>query len=226
MGRIAGRSFSKDEVAQAAWRVILREGLAKASVRAIAIELGATTGAVTYHFPDKAELFLFALDRLGAAIIRQIEASLRGAVGLDRVRRILDATLPLGPAQATGWRLWVSFVGAALTNARLRQEHRRRLDVLNKWFATELAALQNAGEISPDLDPRLEADALVALSDGLGLSHLLRPARYSPAKQRAIVESYLTDRFGGEPAGRRPGRRGSKGGRVVIDGTGQPSGAR
>jgi AcrR family transcriptional regulator len=204
VARVAGRSFSKAEVAEAAWRVILRNGLSKATVRAIAAELGATTGAVTYHFPGQAELLLFALDRLGDAILAQIDASLREAAGLDRIRRILEATLPLGPAQITGWRLWLAFVGAALTNPRLREEHRRRLDVLTQLYVTELKGLRRAGLIRPDLDPGAEADALVALSDGLGLSHLLRPARYTAAVQRAIVERYLGDRFA--PARRRAGR--------------------
>lgn len=196
MGRIAGRTFSKAEVAEAAWRVILRDGLHRASVRAIASELGATTGVVTYHFKDKAELLLFALDRLGTAILREIEASLAGAVGLDRIRRILNATLPLGPAQVAGWRLWVSFVGLALSNKRLRDEHQRRLEILNETFARELEALRLSGDLPRDLDARTEADALVALSDGLGLSHLLRPRVYPATKQLAIVDAFLVSRFG------------------------------
>ena len=56
MARVAGRSYTREQVAEAAWRVILREGLHHASVRAIAAELKATTGVVTYHFHDKADL--------------------------------------------------------------------------------------------------------------------------------------------------------------------------
>ena len=78
MARVAGRSFTKEQVAEAAWRVILRDGLHNASVRAIATELKATTGVVTYHFRDKAELLLFALDRLGSAIVRDMDAALAG----------------------------------------------------------------------------------------------------------------------------------------------------
>jgi hypothetical protein len=86
-------------------------------------------------------------------------------------------------------------VGAALTDPTLRETHRRRLDILNRLLETKLAALRSIGAIDPDLDPKAEADALVALSDGLGLGHLLRPNRYPAAKQRAIVEAYLRDRL-------------------------------
>ena len=208
MGRIAGKSFSREQVAEAAWRVILREGLQAASVRAIATELGATTGVVSYHFRDKAELLLFALDRFGAAVLRQIEEALVDAVGLDRVRRILGATLPVGPAQIAGWRIWVSFVGMALNDKRLREEHLRRLEILNDRLATELDALRAAGLVRASIDPRVEADALVAICDGLGLGHLLRPKLYPPAKQWAIIESLLEARL--STRGPRPVRSGGK----------------
>lgn len=198
MARVAGRTLSQAEVAEAAWRVILRDGLHRTSVRAIAAELGATTGVVTYHFKDKAELLLFALDRLGAAIIRNMDEALVGASGLDRIRRILGTTLPLGPRQASGWRLWLSFVGLALSNRRLREEHQRRLDVLNERFRDELVALQQAGVLPKALDPVFEADGLVALSDGIGLSHVLRPKVYPPERQWEIAEAYLAARFGAE----------------------------
>ena len=206
MARVAGRTFTREEVAEAAWRVILRDGLHNASIRAIARELDATTGVVTYHFHDKAELLLFALDRLGQAIIRSMEASLAGTTGIDRIRAILRTTLPLGPQEISGWRLWISFVGVAMSNKRLREEHQRRLDVLNDCFEVELRALIKSGEIPASIDPGQEADALVALSDGIGLGYLLRPKEYPPEKQWAIMDGYLESRFGVAPAAKPAGR--------------------
>lgn len=196
MARVAGRSYSREQVAEAAWRVILREGLHNASVRAIAKELNATTGVVTYHFHDKAELLLFALDRLGAAIVRDMDAALAGVTGIERVRRILRTTLPLGPREIAGWKLWVSFVGLAMSDKKLRDEHQRRLEILNGRLEFEIRALQSRGQLSVDIDPRHEADALVAISDGIGLGYVLRPKIYPPAKQWGIVDGYLNSRLG------------------------------
>ena len=196
MARVAGRSFTKEQVAEAAWRVILRDGLHNASVRAIATELKATTGVVTYHFHDKAELLLFALDRLGSAIVRDRDAALAGATGIERVRRILRTTLPLTQREISGWKLWISFVGLAMSDKALREEHQRRLAILNGRLEFEIRALQATGEVPATLDPRHEADALVALSDGIGLGFVLRPEAYPPGKQWAIVDGYLKSRFG------------------------------
>ncbi|MFN0177204.1 MAG: TetR/AcrR family transcriptional regulator [Gemmatimonadales bacterium] len=199
MARVAGRTCSKEEVAEAAWRVILRDGLHRATVRAIATELEATTGVVTYHFRDKAELLLFALDRLGAAILRDMDQALAGVVGVERIRRILATTLPLGPREASGWKLWISFVGLAMSNRRLRDEHQKRLEILNSRFEVEIRALQAAGQLSGAIDARREADALVALSDGIGLGFVLRPKVYPPESQWAIVNGYLEARLGIAP---------------------------
>lgn len=209
MARVAGRTLTREEVAEAAWRVILRDGLPKATMRAIARELDATTGVVTYHFHDKAELMLFALDRLGGAIVRAMDEAQAGATGIERVRRILRTTLPLGPQEVSGWRLWISFVGLAMSNKKLREEHQRRLEILNERFEIELRALMASGEIPASIDPSQEADALVALSDGIGLGYVLRPRAYPPEKQWAIVDGYLRSRFGvpsSSGAATRPGR--------------------
>ena len=196
MARVAGRSMSREEVADAAWRVIVRDGLHRTSVRAIARELNATTGVVTYYFREKAELMLFALDRLGSAILRDLEAALDGTKGRDRVRRVLETTLPIGPKEAQGWRIWLAFVGLAGTNKRLREEHQRRLDILSRRLTDEIEALIRDGLLPKSIDPRFEADALIALSDGLGLSHILRPKTYPPERQLEIVDRYLESRFG------------------------------
>ena len=68
--------------------------------------------------------------RLGTAIVRDMDAALAGVTGVERVRRILRTTLPLGPREVAGWRLWMSFVGLALSDKELRDEHQRRLEIL------------------------------------------------------------------------------------------------
>lgn len=196
------------DVARAAWRVIVRDGLHEASVRAIAKELKATTGVVTYHFRDKEDLMLFALDRLSQSIEDAIDHQMRGAVGPDRLLRLLEATLPVGPRQAQGWRIWFVFTGYALAHPRLMEEHRRRLDRLRQRIATELSALRKVGAVAGTVKPLKEADAIVALGDGIGLSHLLRPELYPPARQREIMWTYLG------PLLRRKGRDSPKSGRA------------
>ena len=54
----------RSKVATAALGLISREGLKGASLRAIAVELGSTTGVLTHYFRNKDELLLFVLETI------------------------------------------------------------------------------------------------------------------------------------------------------------------
>lgn len=48
-----GQGGSRERLIQAAVQVVARDGLEKASVKAIAAEAGIAPGLMHYHFPDK-----------------------------------------------------------------------------------------------------------------------------------------------------------------------------
>ncbi len=51
------------QVSEAAWRVIVREGIDRASMRAIAQEMGCTTAGVTHYFRNKQAVSFLPLTR-------------------------------------------------------------------------------------------------------------------------------------------------------------------
>ncbi|WP_150460359.1 TetR family transcriptional regulator [Nesterenkonia ebinurensis] len=57
-----GPASGRYEVAQAVWRVILRSGLARASVRAVAQEAGLSVGSLRHYFSEQRELQIYALE--------------------------------------------------------------------------------------------------------------------------------------------------------------------
>lgn len=179
------------EVSDAAWRVIVREGLDRTSMRAIAQELGSTTGVVTHYFRDKDELMLFALDRVIAKTISNMQASMEGLAGWERFERMLLQPLPLQPEDGAEWKIWLAFLGYAIGHERLMAEHRRRYVDLRQLALKELQALQAANLIRADLDLTLEANALIALIDGLGISFVIDPTHFSPDKQRYLIQRYI-----------------------------------
>ncbi|MEO0804599.1 MAG: helix-turn-helix domain-containing protein, partial [Cyanobacteria bacterium J06642_2] len=77
------------EVAEAAWRVIVREGLDRASMRAIAQELGTSTGVVTHYFRNKEDLTLFALERVFENVLADMKACIRKWQGIDRLEQMM-----------------------------------------------------------------------------------------------------------------------------------------
>ncbi|KAB8315950.1 TetR family transcriptional regulator [Tolypothrix campylonemoides VB511288] len=179
------------EVTEAAWRVIVREGLDRTSMRAIAQELGSSTGVVTHYFRDKDELMLFALERVFEKLFKDMEASAQGRQGLERLEQIILAALPTSAEGVPGWQVWIAFLGYAIGRENLVQEHRKRYDSLYQMICQELADLQAAKLIRDDLDLTLEANALIALVDGIGTGVVINPKQFLKEQQQYLVRRYL-----------------------------------
>jgi AcrR family transcriptional regulator len=179
------------EVTKAAWRVIIREGLDRASMRAIAQELGSSTGVVTHYFRNKDELTLFALEQVFGKLLADMKAATQGQQGIDRLEQMLLSALPLEASGIPGWQVWVAFLGYAIGREPLIQEHRKRYDALQQLICQELADLQAAELIRDDLDLTLEAHALIALVDGIGTGVVINPKQFNAEQQRYLVQRYI-----------------------------------
>ena len=190
--KAAKYSNRRREVAEAAWCVIARDGLEGASMRAIAQELGATTGVVNHYFRDKDELMLFALERVFENLYKDMEACANVNQGVERLEQMILAVLPLAPKGIQGWLIWIAFLGYAIGRNKLIEEHQKRYDSLREMIYQELAALKNTKLIRDDIDLRLEANALIAFVDGIGIGCAICPDQFHPEQQRYLVKRYIT----------------------------------
>ena len=179
------------EVAQAAWRVIVREGLDRTSMRAVAQELGASTGVVTHYFRDKEALILFALERVFENTLAAMQAKAQERQGLERLEQMLLMALPLEGSDQADWKVWVAFLCYSIGRKHLVQEHQKRYAVLRQMLAQVLADLQAAKLIRAELDVMLEANALIALVDGIGTGFVICPEQFSAEQQQYLVRRQI-----------------------------------
>ncbi|MDF3888653.1 TetR/AcrR family transcriptional regulator [Cupriavidus basilensis] len=179
------------EVLEATWRAILRVGLESVTIREIAAEMDATTGAVVHYFRTKDEVLIYALDHLITGLVDEVERRLEGVTGIARLECILHASLPLDQEGETGWRIWLAFLKASVGSEALSAEHKRRYAFMRDSLVEELGALQKQKIIRSGLDLTLEADAMVALADGLGVGRIIDPERFAPAQQRMLVKRHI-----------------------------------
>ncbi len=179
------------EVADAAWRVIVREGLDRASMRAIAQELGSSTGVVTHYFRDKEELILFALERVFENVLEDMKVCTKERQGIDRLEQMLLTALPLEVNDKVDWRVWTAFLGYSIGREHLVQKHRKRYNFLRKIISQELANLQTTNLIRADLDLTFEANALIALVDGIGTGVVICPEQFSAEQQQYLVRRHI-----------------------------------
>jgi AcrR family transcriptional regulator len=179
------------EVAKAAWRVIVREGLDRTSMRAIAQELGSSTGVVTHYFRDKEELTLFALEQVFENVLADMKTCAEGRQGIDRLEQMIFVALPLEVIDREDWKVWTAFLGYSIGREHLVQEHRKRYDFLRQMIGQALAELQAAQIIRADLDLTFEANALIALVDGIGTGVVICPNQFSAEQQQYLVRRHI-----------------------------------
>jgi AcrR family transcriptional regulator len=184
-------------IAEAVWRVIRRDGLARASVRGVARESGLSAGSLRHVFATQSELLAFSM-RL---VAERIEARVRALVPTGDVRRDAEAAihelLPLDDDRRAEAEVWLAFAGQALVDERLRALREEVDGLLHRFYAQLIDALADAGALArgadadPDVDRALEAERLGAVIDGLVVHALMRPDRADPARQRAVIAHHL-----------------------------------
>ncbi|MEO1341452.1 MAG: TetR/AcrR family transcriptional regulator [Cyanobacteria bacterium J06635_13] len=179
------------EVSEAAWKVIVREGLDRTSMRAIARELDCTTGVVTHYFRDKQELILFALHQVTEKLKQAMEQVAEQPISVDRLIEMLCAFLPLDNERQEILQVWVAFLGYAVGRESLMLEHQTSAGQLREIIINELKTLQSGKKIRQDLDAGVEANSILSLVNGVALDSLIQEKCLTPEQQRTVIQRYF-----------------------------------
>jgi TetR/AcrR family transcriptional repressor of bet genes len=180
----------REEVAEAAWRVIGRDGLEGATLREIAREAGFTTGVIQHYFRDRDELLAFAARLISEqAVERQKEAVRAHPPGRERLVALLEILVPPG-MRAARVAVLLGFWARAATDPRHNAIYLKQYARLRALFREQVAAAMTAGALARgDIDDM--TDHLIAFGDGLCVRAGLDPERYPQARRRHLIEHAL-----------------------------------
>ena len=125
MARPSNTDERREQIAEALLVVMARHGYEGASVAAVARQAGVATGLVHYHFQDKREILLVALERLARRQSERVEARLAGAGPSPRAQldAWLRAHLEVGAGDPVGLACWVMAGGEALRDHVVQRAH-------------------------------------------------------------------------------------------------------
>ena len=160
-------------------------------MRAIAQELGSTTGVVTHYFRNKDELMLFALERVFDNLLEDMDMAAAGKQGIERLEDMVFAALPCSPRGINGWQVWVAFLGYAIGRRHLVEEHQKRYASLRQLLYQELEGLQSAKLLKEGIDLSLEANTLIVLVDGIGVSCVINAEQFQPQQQCHLIRRHI-----------------------------------
>lgn len=204
MPRTADHDERRRQVAEALLRTIARKGLAKTTFADVADELGASVGLVQRYFRSKSELLRFGVEYLYKRGEERIAAVDLTPPVRDLLFRIAHTLLLMDEERRLELTVWLEFLPTTLIDPDMADLHRGTTRVLVDALSEGLAAAQHNGELSADLDPRMEAAALVAYVDGLGIHQLTSPEVFDDATVEHLLRQHFARLFsvpeGSDPA--------------------------
>lgn len=185
----------KNAIAAAACVVIARDGMHKASLRAIAKEMGCTTGMVTHYFANKEAILVEALERLLQPLV-QNQPILEGpGDDLESLIRQLVEVLPLDGPRIQFWKVWSAFMGLSITNLTLQARRISLLEDFRQRLSQSLSNLMHHGMLDAPGSAEDLADGINAYLGGLGLTAVAAPSLYPPERVRSLAIAHLRRLF-------------------------------
>lgn len=172
----------RQEVVKAVVDVIARDGLAAATVRRVAAELGVSTMVISHHFSNKQEMLLWAYRIFGEGAQTRFQEIVSrdptDLVGYLMSMNFLDAS------DRALWRTYVAIWDTSLREEAFRSE-------LRSWVETGLTHIETFIRArNPDCtDARMKAARLLALIQGISVQLLFEPDMWNAGSVRRIMEA-------------------------------------
>ena len=180
--KLVDHDARREELADAVWRVVMRDGIEAASVRRVAAEAGWSTGSLRHYFDSQSALLAFTMELVIDRVTRRVEAVSDTGTPREVAERALQEVMPLDDLRRAEMQVWLAFTARSFVDPGLRAL-RDRAHVGVRALCEGAARLIGA---SP-----LDAQRLHALVDGLALHAVLDPATTTPQRQRALLAAEL-----------------------------------
>lgn len=191
MPKIVDHAVRRRELAEAAWRVIVKHGLEGTTTRLIAKESGYSAGVLAHYFESKDEILVEALRISHDGLDKRIREAVDDKDGLDALRTFCIEILPISPVSVRETHLEMSMWSRALVNKDLNSVQRSESSRWRRFMEDLIARAQRSGELI-EVPPRTIAVVLSAVIDGLSIYGLLYPERFGKAELIEFFDKALS----------------------------------
>ena len=173
---------------------ITEGGIEGATIRKVADNVGGSTGMITHYFQSKKELITESITSLTERSIEAVNKSVGEKYSPQRIKAVADLYLahPGGDVAPIAFWLWVW--AEATRDADVRKVIQANFIKTREILARCAEAGIAGGQIRPELDPYLVADAMTSIIMGLRLRMALVPEIIS-AERALEIAQFLVDSF-------------------------------
>lgn len=193
--RLIDQSARRAEIAEALWRIVLRDGASGISIREVAAEAGIATGSLRHVFATKEDLLDFSMRLVYERAAERIAAHAGIAEPMARAEAMLAEVIPLDDERRVEMHVNLALITESVAHPRLARAAAQAHDGLRALCRRTVLDLLGDGPRVAERDIDYEAVRLHALIDGLAM-HLLLTATESPAAVRRLVRTHLEGLMG------------------------------
>ena len=191
MPKIVDHDLQREAFAEAAMRLIARNGLEGVTMRAVAAEAGLSYGSLFHYFDSKDELLKHAVRTSIDKQTRRVNEYSSQYSGLEALHHLLCDDAVTNESSRDTWLVWMAFQYQAALRESFGEMNAELVDGWPERIRTLLNDAKTAGEIHDSVDPDTEASALWAYSSGIGQFGVLHPESFSPERQKELIVNYL-----------------------------------
>jgi AcrR family transcriptional regulator len=192
MPKEVDHSARRRELADAACRVIARNGLEATTLADVAKESGWSIGSIRHYFPNKDELIAAALWRVGERVDDRIRRRTAGGMTVKDLRAAAIELLPLDADGRQDSLVQLAFLAQAAVVPALADAAEGAAQRLQEPLAARIAYAVQAGELPGHLDAEQEAARLRLLLDGLRVQLVTTPRHTTAEWALTVLDDYLT----------------------------------
>lgn len=197
--KVVDHEARRQELVEAAWRVINRVGLERTTIRLIAAESGRSTGSLAHYFGSKDDILRVALERADHDIKDRLERIPIDTHPVTGLRHALAQALPFDERRAFELTLDVNFWARALNQPSLRALQHRDHDAWREVVLKAVVEAQHAHALDGSRPADEITDLIVAFVDGLGLQGLVYPELITAERTARLLDAQLVA-LGADPA--------------------------
>lgn len=193
MPKIVDYDHKRKIIVEAAWNIIEKEGIEKASIRRIASEAGMSTGALRHYFSNQDELLLFIMEYFLARGKERSENKSWSKNPLIAVQETLLELVPVDRDKQTETSVWLVFAIRSLTSVALNTKKDELTEGEYILMEALLEILIKAGYVNKDINIEIEKLRLSVVIEGLSIHALLRPDIFTIEKTEQIITHHLNE---------------------------------
>jgi AcrR family transcriptional regulator len=181
----------REEIIAVAAEVYADAGYQGASLREIAKRIGMTHAGLLYHFPSREALLTAVLERRDEQDAERED--LRGPATLGALGHLVELA-GYNQRHSAIVELYVRLAAEAIAEEHPAHDYfTRHYARARKLAFSSFAALSEAGQLRPGVDPKTAAVTFIALMDGLQVQWLTSPEEVDLAGPlRFLLEHLLT----------------------------------